>query len=444
MPDGMLSGTPDATPRRERWLVISFMSGVEGHAASLHIDDRLRALMGMGVEPIVISSWCTPSSAAYRKIRTPCLSPSGLRFEARCLMRRMIPDDRRRRLLQSPLIIPLLPGHLLESALLIRDASWSWYVTAARAALRCARNNDVNLIYSASGMPCAHIAADICARATGLPWVAELQDPIVLPDGQKDGDRRFNLAVEQRVAAGSDAVVFVTHGARDRMEDRVPLGSRAHVIYPGADPSLFRGPAERRTPDGRLVLGHFGSLCMGRSLIPAANALEELMRRRPEARGKVRIVQMGRVDAEERRKLASLRDPGLVEIRPSAPRSITTGAMRACDVLLVVQHDGAISAETIPSKTYEYLLSGIPVLGLTCGNPHLVSLLREHGHFAEDIRDEGAVRRAVDTIYRSWVANGRVCAAIRPGALTTQRAAEELLEVVRRAMAAEGSGLRIA
>ena len=78
--------------------------------------------------------------------------------------------------------------------------------------------------------------------------------------------------------------------------------------------------------------------------------------------------------------------------------------MRKSDVLLLVQNTSDFSTETIPSKTYEYLQSGRPILGLVYRNPELAGMLKGLGHTVAEAADAGSVRGAVSEIHLRWEA----------------------------------------
>jgi hypothetical protein len=93
------------------------------------------------------------------------------------------------------------------------------------------------------------------------------------------------------------------------------------------------------------------------------------------------------------------------------PRAESLAAMRRADVLLLVQNTEAFSAETIPSKTYEYFRSGRPVLGLVHRNPELAAMLEAGGHAAADADDPASVKAALPGLLRDWDHGGHTDAA---------------------------------
>ncbi len=78
--------------------------------------------------------------------------------------------------------------------------------------------------------------------------------------------------------------------------------------------------------------------------------------------------------------------------------------MAAADVLLVLQNLEPVSEETIPSKVYDYLVSGKPVLALLFGNEELAEMLSEAGHAAVAATDAAGVSQSLLHLHESWAA----------------------------------------
>jgi len=62
------------------------------------------------------------------------------------------------------------------------------------------------------------------------------------------------------------------------------------------------------------------------------------------------------------------------------------------------------SAETIPSKVYEYLAAGRPILGLVHRDAELAGMLTGLGHTVAESADAGSVRGTISEIHRRWKA----------------------------------------
>ena len=108
------------------------------------------------------------------------------------------------------------------------------------------------------------------------------------------------------------------------------------------------------------------------------------------------------------------------------------------DVLLVIQHRDPVSSVTIPSKTYEYLQRGTPILALLRGNEELAALLREHGHLVHDLDDDPTAPDGLDATLLALL-EGRARATPRPTALSTAASVDRLVRAMDGIVAARAA-----
>jgi hypothetical protein len=387
-----------------RWLVVSYFANIDGMAPSQHLDDRLPHLRARGIEPVLLSGPCCEAIAGTTHARVSSVAPSGLRFELRHRKKRA--GSAFGRALLSAGQAALLPFYLVEKAVADLDSQWSWYPLAARRGRALCREHAPAILYSTGGPWSAHVAAARIARATGLPWIAELQDPLVHGDWLRSGAAlRVSEAVEAMIFREASAVVFLTEAARDAAEARTGVRGKGATIYPGAEP--FPGPPPAVEKGAHCRFAHFGSLGGSRNLEVFLEALGMLFRERPALAGVVRLDVYGGVDRLSSRLVEEFPWAEAVSIRGRVPRAESLAAMRRADVLLLVQNTEEFSSETIPSKTYEYFQSGRPVLGLVHRNPELSAMLEAGGHVAADASDPAAVKAALSVLLRDWEHGGR-------------------------------------
>ncbi|MBI2400007.1 MAG: hypothetical protein HYV23_02955, partial [Deltaproteobacteria bacterium] len=83
-------------------------------------------------------------------------------------------------------------------------------------------------------------------------------------------------------------------------------------------------------------------------------------------------------------------------------RSDSLGLMTSTDVLLLIQNADVVASESIPSKTYEYLHAGRPILALVYRNPELKAMLEEYGHIVCEADDRKALKKALQRFVSLW------------------------------------------
>ncbi|MEP6953444.1 MAG: glycosyltransferase [Solirubrobacteraceae bacterium] len=269
---------------------------------------------------------------------------------------------------------------------------WSWTGRRAiRAALDVVRPD---LVWATGPPASAFLAAAAVLRERPEPLVAELRD---LWGGNPYFDAGGPLlpAVERRAFSRCQAVVSVTEGCRDRLLALHPEIAGRFVLLPnGFDPRLLdwrRAPRDRRAGDAAVLI-HAGSLYRDRT---AAHLIRAL--RRPELRGRARLELIGPLDGASEAELG----PGVAH-RPPVTWDEAIERTRAADIAVVINSPGTGGDMALPSKLYEALALGRPVLALTTPGSDTARLLARLGQDAgcapptDEAAIAGAVARLLD------------------------------------------------
>ena len=378
-----------APAMKQRWLVLSHAFNMDGRAASQTITDKLPHLERAGIEVVVLSGVSGRHDTHYEHHQLWPAGPAGIRFEMRHVLRKHLGSGVAYRLVMLALSLPLLPLMLIEKLLRPVESSWSWWLSAYCMGLWLTRGRKFDLIYSTGGAFAAHVAGAALKRTTGIRWLAEVHDPMVVPGTVPHTPQpKMQARVEALICAQADVAIWFTDQALESARRRHPeLGERGHAILPGVDaPPYVLQPYQRGE---KCVIGHFGSLSETRNLVSTIEALDLVMEQQPEWRACVELhVYGGPLDpvsqaAAGRARHARLRHFGRIEADPvtgKSGREQILQHMRSSDVLLLLHGVEPICAEYIPSKLYEYLWMQRPILALVHLNGQMAALVRGMGH----------------------------------------------------------------
>ena len=410
----------------ERWLVISYFTGVDGMAASIHADMRIKELQSRSVEVQVLSSLAAKNDHGLVQ-RVISLFPSGIRFEVRHVFRKR-KKNAVNILLKSFFILLLFPFYALEKIFLRFDPTWSWYLTASREGRKIVREFNPEIIYSTGGPASAHLVAWAAKKASGAKWIAEFQDPLLHPTTYRsDSERKHFVRIEDAVAQHADAAVYVTEGARKRALDRVSFKGRTAVIYPGADST--RTINTNVPPDNGVIIAHIGTLAGTRNLDAMISGMNLLRERDPDSESLIKVIQYGFTSREVMTGSGSVGDR--IVFAGRVPHDEALRRMEDAHVLLLIQNADDVSRETVPSKIYEYFLTGKPILGLVFRNPELTGILRSHGHLAADIEDPSSIASALMKIVKDFRGGKITETAGTEPSITLSSSVDRLMELVR-------------
>lgn len=249
-------------------------------------------------------------------------------------------------------------------------------------------------------------------------WPDYFHDLGILRDGALLGffyrlERRFYRAADLVVTLTDSAVSDVVRKGVDPGKVRsVPSGA---VVAEASPPSGPERRASRRrwgVPDSAFVVGYLGTHGVGQQLHSLAPAVREL------AREGVHVLFVG--DGNEKPRLQEALEPlpPTVRLLPTVDRGKVPEFYGLCDVLLVPLGDFPTISRALPSKLFEILAYGRPVVGGVRGDAARIIDASGAGLVVEpedpgmlvravrDLRARGADERArMGARGRRWVAD---------------------------------------
>jgi glycosyltransferase involved in cell wall biosynthesis len=261
----------------------------------------------------------------------------------------------------------------LRDQVMAPDTKIGWRIPATRLGKRLIGEKRPDLIFSSSPPETAHLVAGALARASGVPWVADLRDGWLfeppVPQLRAGSVRRLiEGRMERTMAKSAAAVVAVTDPIVEDLRQRYAGAvRRTATISNGYDAADFRGFTRQRADDDLFRLtytGAFSGSSQGRSADGLFAAVREVLREDPGTSLRLEIV--GPVTEEERGLAARFGITELVTFVPPVPRKQAYQHQVDADALLLVTATGVRSVAT--SKLYDYIGAGRPILALAEGN----------------------------------------------------------------------------
>ena len=398
---------------------------MDGRASSQTITDKIPYFLESGVKPIVLSAITGAKDTRFPHRQFLAWGPAAFRFDFRHWIANQYGRGFVYKLLTRTVSVLLAPCIGLERLFLGYSSQWSWAMPAFMHGWRLIRQSKVDLIFSTGGAWSAHLAGLWLKKKTGLPWIAEIHDPLVIrktPNDQgfekpKNRDAQFRQYLEKQICKNADLVWWFTDGALHYAKVRntnLNTAGSAHgiVVIPGAEPPVSKAADFPHAYGNKLNLCHFGSLANDRSLSTVLRAIFSLLKKYPEAREQIQVHAYGApLDEFSKDDIRNL-DCGDILIAHGRlekdPKSGKSGRerviekMQLSDVLILLHGNDEWCAEYIPSKYYEYLWAGRPIWGITHRNPQLDAMIEERDGYLSHEGDSVGIDMSLEKIWLDW------------------------------------------
>lgn len=276
---------------------------------------------------------------------------------------------------------------------------WPWVPSAAAAAEEAIRERNIDAIYSTSPFLASHFVAYWLKRRTGLPWIADFQDPVCdNPFRTRRWLYPYDPMIESRIFRTADRVIANTDAIAAVWRKRYPERSNEiAVLWNSFDPEE---PVARGTGAGRKerVLAHVGTLYGGRH----PGQLLQSLKRLGGARLGLRVSLTGPIDdavmAAHGTRFAEMQAAGVLDITNQlVPRDEALRRTADADCLLLLDVNERNTAFQVPSKLLDYIRIGKPILAYTPAASPVDRILARSGVpyvvIAPDLPDAEADRR---------------------------------------------------
>ena len=260
----------------------------------------------------------------------------------------------------------------------------TWALGAIPAGLRLVRKHRPQVIWSTYPIATAHIIGYALHRLTGIPWVADLRDPMT-DEGYPSNPltRRVYQWIEKKTVLHCQRAVCTTPGAIHTYRTRFPdiPASRFALLENGFDEENFADAESlaEATKGPRFRLVHSGVIYPSeRDPIPMFEALAEL-----KSQGRIRadsfelVLRATGHDDYLARLIADAGVKDLVTLAPHVSYRDALAEMVTAGGLLILQATNC--NHQVPAKLYEYLRARRPILALTDPIGDTAATLRKAG-----------------------------------------------------------------
>jgi colanic acid biosynthesis glycosyl transferase WcaI len=289
-----------------------------------------------------------------------------------------------------------------------RLAAWNIYTAGALINLFSLGPGDVFFLRTPPlqlGLPA--FGAKRLKGARVLLSVQDIHPDLAIESGilKNPAGIRFGRALERWVYGVADRIVVISQGFQKNLLGKGVPGSKIDVIPNWVDTDFLR-PLDKDNPVSRkyglerkFVVLYSGTISISSNL--ALERVIEAARRLAPERDIIFVIAgegLKKPELEARAKAHGLPN---VAFLPFQPYSDLPALLASADVLLVPL-DSRKSQLSVPSKLYNFMAAGRPILGLAAAGSEVASLLEERRcGLAVPPDDPAAIAEAVRALRRS-------------------------------------------
>lgn len=260
----------------------------------------------------------------------------------------------------------------------IPDARCLWIKPSVKFLLAYLKDNPVDAILTDGPPHTNTVIAMRLAQKTGIPWLADFQDPWtqvdyykMMPIGRRADARHRKL--EQACFKTAQKITIASPSWKTDLE---AIGaSNVDVLYYGYDEDDFTGINAVRK-EGFTIL-HSGVLGEDRLPVSLLKALSQLKQEIPKLAKTFTLVFQGQCHYALKELVEQYNLNNETRFEGFVPRKTAIRSMMSADLLLLLLNQADNAKGRIPGKFYEYLRSGNEILSLGPADSDVAAILGE-------------------------------------------------------------------
>lgn len=295
----------------------------------------------------------------------------------------------------------------IRSNFFIPDARMFWIKPSIRYLKKYLRENHIDVIITTGPPHSMHMIA-LGLKKSGLKfhWIADFRDPWTDIDYADQlrltkWAEKLHKKKEKEVLQTADEVITVSWAWQELLSS-ISGKQNVRVITNGFDPEDFDMPLKEEQV-AKFQICHLGSLNINRNPDFFWRAIKELITDRTDFASDLIIKMVGQVDSKIVTYVEQLGLNDHVVFEAFKPHHEGISDLYQSNILLLIVSNWKKSQGMIPGKTYEYLATGKPILGIGSPNADVGKIMAdfEHSKFCE-FDDIESMKAYILKIYASF------------------------------------------
>lgn len=242
----------------------------------------------------------------------------------------------------------------------IPDPYVGWFFTSIYRAQRLFKEKKIDAVFTSSPRETAHLIGRFLKRKYGIPWIADFRDPWLTKQMRP---KRFGVLdklerhFQHSVVCEADRLLVAWPGIAKEFQP-INVDGKVELLTNGFDEQDFQDL--QPISFTRFTIVYAGALFKELSPGPFMEALKIIKKNNASVIKKIQVVFLGRQDAYVRELIVKYDLGEVIQLQHQMPHRVCLEYLLGADLLLIFGPD----KYWIPSKLYEYLRAGSPILAV--------------------------------------------------------------------------------
>ncbi|UCE06694.1 MAG: glycosyltransferase [bacterium] len=295
----------------------------------------------------------------------------------------------------------------LRSYLIQPDGQVGWIPFAYSKALQFLKKNDVHVIYSTSAPLSCHLIAYLIKKKSSFPWVADFRDEWFENPGfnfPTHFHRRLHYKLEGMIVRSCDKVMTAAPVFNQLLAKHCNDENKFSTITMGFDPDDFT--ANQTENDYIYKKQKFTITFSGlfyKSFKPThfVKAAQELI---DEGKISSEGIKIQFIGANSQKEIGIKDNYGICEFTGFVDHKKSLRYLKKADALLLLLSKER-GKDVIPSKTFEYIATGKPILAIVPPEGEIAKIIIKYSAgIVADYENHDAIKNSLYTLYNCWKA----------------------------------------
>jgi glycosyltransferase involved in cell wall biosynthesis len=285
--------------------------------------------------------------------------------------------------------------------LVIPDVRKIWNKFAYHAAKKELLTNKYDVVITTGPPHSTHLIGLKLKKKYNINWIADFRDPWTQMGYLKNVKRLkitsyFDKLLENKVVKTCDAIIAASQKI---ISDLNCSPDKIHLITNGFDPEDYKGIKKEKLDDN-FNLNYFGTLPLESNPISVLKAVIKLHK---NGITDIKMNFWGNISEEVIEQLNKLDDNGIIKFHYHIIHKKAIELMSNSSMLLLMINNVKNNEGIITAKIFEYMGSGVTILGVGPTNSEPAKILQETGSgkmFQYDNVDE--IADYIENVYKLW------------------------------------------